>query len=43
MFKLTNILLGMGNAVAKISEEQLEIYQDETFFTRKEILAIFER
>jgi len=33
----------MGNAPAKISEEQLEIYQDETFFTRKEILAIFER
>lgn len=28
----------MGNKVATFSEEQLEIYQDCTFFTRKEIL-----
>ncbi|XP_034935498.1 calcium and integrin-binding family member 3 [Chelonus insularis] len=33
----------MGNKIAIFSEEQLEDYQDCTFFTRKEILRIFER
>ncbi|KAF7391759.1 calcium and integrin-binding family member 3-like isoform X1 [Vespula maculifrons] len=33
----------MGNKVATFSEEQLEDYQDCTFFTRKEILRIFKR
>lgn len=28
----------MGNKVATFSEEQLEDYQDCTYFTRKEIL-----
>lgn len=28
----------MGNKVATFTEEQLEDYQDCTFFTRKEIL-----
>ncbi|XP_076379712.1 calcium and integrin-binding family member 2 isoform X2 [Megalopta genalis] len=33
----------MGNKVATFTEEQLEDYQDCTFFTRKEILRIFKR
>ncbi|XP_043281676.1 calcium and integrin-binding family member 3 [Venturia canescens] len=33
----------MGNKVAIFSEEQLNDYQDCTFFTRKEILRIFKR
>ncbi|XP_063995615.1 calcium and integrin-binding family member 3 isoform X2 [Diachasmimorpha longicaudata] len=33
----------MGNKVATFSEEQLEDYQDCTFFTRKEILRIFKK
>ncbi|CAK9799692.1 Calcium and integrin-binding family member 3 [Anthophora plagiata] len=33
----------MGNKVATFTEEQLENYQDCTFFTRKEILRIFKR
>ncbi|KAG7201911.1 hypothetical protein KM043_004622 [Ampulex compressa] len=33
----------MGNKVATFSEEQLEDYQDCTYFTRKEILRIFKR
>ncbi|KAI4489255.1 PREDICTED: calcium and integrin-binding family member 3-like [Polistes canadensis] len=33
----------MGNKVATFSEDQLEDYQDCTFFTRKEILRIFKR
>lgn len=33
----------MGNKVTAFSEEQLEAYQDCTFFTRKEILRIFKR
>ena len=34
----------MGNSEsALISEKQLEIYQLETFFTRKEILHIYQR
>lgn len=33
----------MGNKIAPFTEEQLEAYQDCTFFTRKEILRIFAR
>ncbi|KAK9303499.1 hypothetical protein QLX08_004813 [Tetragonisca angustula] len=33
----------MGNKIATFTEEQLEDYQDCTFFTRKEILRIFKR
>ncbi|GFY69820.1 calcium and integrin-binding family member 3 [Trichonephila inaurata madagascariensis] len=33
----------MGNKVATFTEEQLEDYQDCTFFTRKEILTVFKR
>lgn len=33
----------MGNKVATFTEEQLEDYQDCTFFTRKEILRIYKR
>ncbi|XP_046751600.1 calcium and integrin-binding family member 3 [Diprion similis] len=33
----------MGNKVATFTEEQLEDYQDCTFFTRKEILRIHKR
>ncbi|XP_015603177.1 calcium and integrin-binding family member 3 [Cephus cinctus] len=33
----------MGNTVPTFSEEQLEDYQDCTFFTRKEILRIYKR
>ncbi|XP_045156241.2 calcium and integrin-binding family member 2-like [Mercenaria mercenaria] len=33
----------MGNKLTAFTEEQLEAYQDCTFFTRKEILRIFKR
>ncbi|XP_014223929.1 calcium and integrin-binding family member 3-like [Trichogramma pretiosum] len=33
----------MGNKVATFSEEQLEDYQDCTYFTRKEILRLYKR
>ncbi|KAL4227934.1 Calcium and integrin-binding member 3 [Mactra antiquata] len=33
----------MGNKTSSFTEEQLEAYQDCTFFTRKEILRIFKR
>ncbi|KAG8192563.1 hypothetical protein JTE90_015198 [Oedothorax gibbosus] len=33
----------MGNKVATFTEQQLEDYQDCTFFTRKEILTVFKR
>ncbi|KAF7993072.1 hypothetical protein HCN44_005853 [Aphidius gifuensis] len=33
----------MGNKVTTFSDEQLDNYQDCTFFTRKEILRIFKR
>lgn len=33
----------MGNKVSTFTEEQLDAYQDCTFFTRKEILRIFNR
>ncbi|XP_011310276.1 calcium and integrin-binding family member 2 [Fopius arisanus] len=33
----------MGNKIATFSEDQLEDYQDCTFFTRKEILRIFKK
>ncbi|XP_076668238.1 calcium and integrin-binding family member 2 isoform X2 [Andrena cerasifolii] len=33
----------MGNKIATFTEEQLEDYQDCTFFTRKEILRIYKR
>ncbi|XP_053203340.1 calcium and integrin-binding family member 3-like isoform X2 [Panonychus citri] len=33
----------MGNKVVTFTDEQLENYQDCTFFTRKEILTIFKR
>ncbi|CAH1639451.1 unnamed protein product [Spodoptera littoralis] len=34
---------GMGNKVVTFTEQQLEDYQDCTFFTRKEILRVFKR
>ncbi|XP_026474848.1 calcium and integrin-binding family member 2 [Ctenocephalides felis] len=33
----------MGNKLATFTEEQLEDYQDCTFFTRKEILRVYKR
>ncbi|OWF46892.1 calcium and integrin-binding family member 2-like [Mizuhopecten yessoensis] len=33
----------MGNKITTFSEDQLDAYQDCTFFTRKEILRIFRR
>lgn len=33
----------MGNKVYTFTEEQLEDYQDSTYFTRKEILRIYQR
>ncbi|ESO88192.1 hypothetical protein LOTGIDRAFT_206941 [Lottia gigantea] len=33
----------MGNKVTTFTEDQLEAYQDCTFFTRKEILRVFKR
>eukprot|EP00127_Corallochytrium_limacisporum_P005403 Clim_evm15s204 gene=Clim_evmTU15s204 len=33
----------MGNAQTRLSEEQLEEYQECTFFTRREIMRIFKR
>ncbi|XP_059154074.1 calcium and integrin-binding family member 3-like [Physella acuta] len=33
----------MGNKVTSFTETQLEAYQDCTFFTRKDILRVFER